>query len=135
MSATLDISAMSRPEREVLLAQTDGAKPRLLLRTDTRVDTGRWLRGTPLWLCLTLDELLLLAASRRWYLERLPLADCRDSRYHPMSGQLLIASATPPRLNRAAMSPGHALLVLRAIREHRSSPDRPAPDSLENNHA
>ena len=60
-------------------------------KTDTKVDVGYWLGKRRVWACLLKQELLLLAWGRRPYVERIPLAKLRESRYNHLTGQLLLA--------------------------------------------
>lgn len=103
---------MNELEQQLLCEAIDDAKPRLLIRTRTRVDTGRWWRRTPLWLCVTADELVLLAVSRRRYLERVPIGECRGTRYCHATGQLVIEPTESLTLSHLAMSTKQALAVL-----------------------
>lgn len=106
---------MTPLEKSLLLEACGGLEPRLLLRTGTRIDAGRWWRTTPLWLGIDGDDIFLLAVARRKYIERVPLADCRASRYCHSSGQLMIAPTESLRINQISLSPGEALRVLDAM--------------------
>jgi hypothetical protein len=104
------------PLEKSLLEEACGARePRLLIRSRTRVDAGRWWRTTPLWLGIDGGDLFLLAVARRKYIERVPLADCHQSRYCHSSGQLMVAPTEILRINHIALSPGEAIRVLDAI--------------------
>lgn len=106
---------MTPLEKTLLLEACGAREPRLLIRTRTRIDAGRWWRTTPLWLGIDGDDLFLLAVARRKYLERVPLADCHASQYCHSSGHLLIAPTERLRINHIALTPGEALRVLDAI--------------------
>jgi len=102
-----------------LLGETIGrTRPDLCLRTGTRIDAGRWWRRNPLWLCATDRELVVLAVARRRYVERVPLAACRESHYAHASGELVIAPAGALRFNRLRLSPRDAVRVLRHLAGH-----------------
>ena len=105
-------ATMNSAERELLNAETDGAEPHLILRTDTYVDAGRWLRSTPLWLCVMDDEILVLAASRRCFVEATPIEECRETWYCHTTGELVLAPKEGLEQPRLAMSPVDALKVL-----------------------
>ena len=81
---------MNPLENQLLRAETGAAEPRLCLRSGTRVDTGRWWCGSPVWLCVTGDELVMLAVARRRFFARVALGAVRASRYHPASGELVL---------------------------------------------
>jgi len=106
---------MTLLEQSLLLEACGGREPRLLIRTRTRVDAGRWWRTTPLWLGIDGNDLFLLAVARRKYLERVPLADCHQSRYCHSSGLLMISPTERLRINHIAITPGEALRVLDAM--------------------
>jgi len=101
-----------------LLATEGGIGPddlRLCVLSRLRVDTGRWWRRSPLWVCATESHLILLAVSRRKYIEQVALADCQASRYCAESGELILEPVETLRFNRIRMTPSDALDVLRAI--------------------
>jgi hypothetical protein len=102
-------------ERLLLSEALGGAEPRLLLHTRTPVDTGRWWRRSPLWLCVTPEEVILFAVGRRRYLERIPVDDCRASSYNHATGELVLAPAETPRFRCLRMKPSEALRVLALI--------------------
>ncbi len=103
---------MTPLETMLLHEACGGREPRLLQRTRTRVDAGRWWRTAPLWLAIDGDDLVLFAVARRKYLERVPLADCHASQYIHSTGQLSIAPTEALRIPQISLSPGEALRVL-----------------------
>lgn len=106
---------MNALEQQLLRETAGNAAPRLTLRTRTRIDTGRWGRRSPLWLCVMPDELILLAVGRRRYLERRTLDDCRDSHYNAATGTLVISPADGLRFPCLEMPASDALAVLELI--------------------
>jgi hypothetical protein len=106
---------MTPLEKTLLLEACDGREPQLLIRTRTRVDAGRWWRSTPLWLGVDGANLFLLAVARRKYLERVPIADCHQSRYCHSSGLLMISPTERLGINHVALTPGDAIRVLDAM--------------------
>lgn len=106
---------MNALEHAVLMTETDGAKPRLSVRSATRVDAGRWWRRTPLWVCVTEHDVVVLAAARRRYVQRLPLSECQASHYCHTTGELVIEGSDDLQFSRLAMSPVDGLRVLDAI--------------------
>jgi hypothetical protein len=103
---------MNTLESALLDELIDGAKPKLLLRSNTRIDAGRWWRRTPVWICITSNELILLAVARRQYVERVPLSLCISSHYAPVTGELVIDPADSLRIKHLALTPRQALDVL-----------------------
>lgn len=86
-------------------------------RGEMRIDAGHWWRGTPLRTCIVGNDLVLLAVARRRYIEKVPLADCQESRYCPDTGELILAPIETLAYRAIRMSPRDALEVLRRIRE------------------
>lgn len=103
---------MNPLESALLDELTDGAEPELLLCTGTRIDTGRWWRRTPVWICICGDELTLFSVSRRRYSESVPLSLCRSSHYAAITGELVIDPAESLRIKHLALTPREALSVL-----------------------
>jgi hypothetical protein len=103
---------MNGLESALLQELTGGAERKLLLRTRTRIDAGRWWRKTPVWLCITADELILFAVARRRYTGRAPLADCRSSHYAHATGELVINPTESLRIKRLSLTPREALDAL-----------------------
>jgi hypothetical protein len=107
---------MTPTESALLKELTNGADPKLLLRTRTRIDCGRWWRRTPVWICITGNELILFAVARRRYVERVPLALCSASRYAAANGELVIDPAEILRIKHLALTPREALDVLEFLK-------------------
>jgi hypothetical protein len=99
-------------EKALLSEATGDAEPLFLLRTATRIDTGRWWRGSPLWICVMRDEVILFSIGRRRYLERIPVAGCGGSFYNHAVGELLLAPAETPRFRQLRMKPSDAIKIL-----------------------
>jgi hypothetical protein len=103
---------MNELESALLNELTGGAEPKLLLRTRTRIDCGRWWRRTPVWLCISGGELILFAVARRRYTERAPLSDCHTSYYAHTTGELVIDPNESLRIKRLCLTPREALNTL-----------------------
>lgn len=100
---------MNELESALLKELTGGAEPKLLLRTRTRIDAGRWWRRTPVWLAISGNDLILFAVARRRYSERIALTDCHEAHYAATTGELVIDSAENLRMKRLMLSPRDAL--------------------------
>ncbi|NNC88736.1 MAG: hypothetical protein HKN82_09800 [Akkermansiaceae bacterium] len=103
---------MNEREQQLLREAAGDSGPRLCLRTGTRIDAGRWWRRSPVWLCVTDDELILLAAGRRRLLERIAIAECPGTHYNPATGELVVEPGEPLRLRRLKVAPSEALEIL-----------------------
>ncbi len=106
---------MNTREQQLLNETIGTAGTQLCLRSRTRIDTGRWWRRSPVWLCVTNDELVVLAIARRRHLERIAIADCSDSHYNHATGELVIAPDESRHLNCFKMSPRDALRILKIL--------------------
>jgi hypothetical protein len=104
-------------EQQLLLAETGTITPRLCIRSDTQVDTGRWWRHSPVWLCVTDDELIMLAVARRRFFARIALSDTHTSRYHHATGELVVEPGELLPLNRFKLTPQDALRILNLIHQ------------------
>ena len=105
---------MNRLEKR-LLSEVSGGRPRLAVRTRTRIDVGRWWWPARVWLCVVEDELVILAVGRRRFVAHKPLAEIGDSYYCHATGKLAIEPGEELTFNRFKMSPGEALPLLAEI--------------------
>jgi hypothetical protein len=102
-------------EKKLLQSMVGEKVPRLCLKTETRADTGRWLRHSSVWLAVTAEHLVVLAVARRQYAQAIPLAECVESTYCHATGALVIAPTENLEINRLAMTPADALRVLEIL--------------------
>ena len=106
---------MNRLERQLLSGETGDAEPVLCLRSRTRIDTGGWLRSSPLWLCVAGGRVVTLAAKRRRYVASVAIEDLQAIYYSHSTGELVIEPGEDLMFNRIALSPSQALLVMRTL--------------------
>lgn len=106
---------MNELELKLLRDETGGAEPDLCIRTGTMVDTGRWWRRSTVWLCVTNNDLIMLAVARRRFFARIALRDAGASRYHHPSGELVIEPGEALPLRHFKLTPGDALRILDII--------------------
>jgi hypothetical protein len=117
-------------EQQLLQSETTGAEPRLCIRSGTLVDTGRWWRRSPVWLCATESELIMLAVARRQFFARIALSEARASRYHHATGELVIEPDETLPLHRFKLPPDDALRILNLIHSASQAPhNQPQPTS------
>lgn len=135
MNAPATAPAMKPRERQALDAQLAGERPRLLLRTRTRIDTGRWLGRSPIWLCVADTKLVLLAVSKRGYTQQSALPDCSDAWYCHTTGQLVLEPAPGLRFSRLSLTPEDALRVLHLIEQGTPHGSPTQANATENNGA
>lgn len=121
---------MNPLEQQLLQSETGAAEPRLCVRTGTRVDTGRWWRRSPVWLCATEGELIMLAVARRRFFARIPLRDAHASRYHHATGELVIEPGEELPLNRFKLPPEDALPILDLIHSASGFPQHQPQSTL-----
>jgi hypothetical protein len=110
------MEGMTPAERD-LLARAIGtdAEPVLCARSNTRVDAGWWLRRAAVWLCITDDEVTVLAAGRRSHVVSVPRHACRASRYDHAAGEVVIEPGEALRFDRLAFPPREALRILHLL--------------------
>jgi len=106
---------MNAVEKAVLGEQAGDAAPRLLIRSSTGIDAGRWFRRTPLLLAVMEDEVVVFAGSRRKYACRIGFDSCRESRYDHGARALVLAPAEGLEHRHVGMSVSDALRVLRLL--------------------
>jgi hypothetical protein len=109
---------MSEAEAQLLDELVGEAEPELLLRSRTRIDAGRWWLKSPVWICITKSELILFAAARRRYFDRVPLENCRSSHYAAITGQLVIDPVETLRIKHLTLTPKEALEVLKHLNKN-----------------
>lgn len=106
---------MNKVEQAVLKHEVGEVSPRLCIKTRTRIDAGRWWWPVPLWLLVLDDELVLLAAGRRRFVRRVPLAKANQSHYDHQEGALVIAPCEDLPVNQLVMNASEAVRVLRLM--------------------
>jgi hypothetical protein len=102
---------MSEAERACFGMLRENAAVSVLVRTQMRVDTGGWLRNSAMWLCLTDSELVLFAANRRRFLQRLPLIECAGTSYCHVSGALHLQPSDRWHFSTIAMPPVEGIKI------------------------
>jgi hypothetical protein len=106
---------LNAKENKLLLEASGGQEPILCLKTQTRIDAGRWWWPTPVWLCVMHDAVILLAVARRRYLERVTLKECAASMYCHATRELVLSPVEGLEVSRLSLSPAEALQVLRVL--------------------
>lgn len=106
---------MNELEQQLLRQQVGVNSPTLTIRSRVKIDTGRWWRKTPLWLCVVGEELVMLAVARRQYAEKIAIAECPNSHYNPATGELVIEPGENLRFSRFKMTPSEAIQILKII--------------------
>ncbi|MBT3568271.1 MAG: hypothetical protein HN494_05430 [Opitutae bacterium] len=106
---------MNAKEVQLLENETGDSEPHLSIRTKTRIDLGQWFRRSFVWLCLTGSELVLVAANRRHYVERISVSECQSSYYDHASGKLVLEPASSLMTKSLSLSPRDALIVLEKL--------------------
>lgn len=131
MNLTDGKHVMTPAEQSAYAEAAGGAEPVLVLRSRTKVDTGRWLRKSRLWLCVTGDALVLVAASKRRYAESVALAGCARTHYNHVSGVLVIEPGEDLRFNQVALPPTRALRVIHLVEQANHAGGRASSPMIE----
>lgn len=103
-------SSLSRNERRMAKEILPGGDAAFATRT--RVDTGSWLLRSRVLACREGDELVLFAAGKQPFVERIPLSDIGESFYNHVTGEVALAPAAGASLRGLRLPPleGYALL-------------------------
>jgi len=115
--ASAVLSRLSKAERRVAEEALRGHDVFLAVKSRGRADTGGWLWRRRVWAFALADGLVLLAAGRVPYVERIPYADLHESVYNAVTGELALAPAsadtTPSPPRRLKMTPldGYQMLA------------------------
>ena len=75
----------------------------------------RWWWPTPVWLCVTGEELVLLAVSRRRFAESAPLEMCLSSHYCYATGEFVIEPVEGLTVSRLRVTPREALALMEVM--------------------
>ncbi len=96
-----------------------------LLKTRTKVDVGTWFFKRRVWAGLLQGELLLFAAGKRPYAERIPFDQLGKSEYNHVTGEVMLAPVEGARVTGLKTPPLEGLRVLahihRGEKEHGST--------------
>ncbi len=101
-------------EQELFDEYSEGSEIVLVLRSQTKIDTGRWYRRSSLWLGVSSDVLILAAVGTRRYAQSVPLNECSESYYCHATGELVLEPVDTLTFKRLKMMPANALAVLTA---------------------
>jgi len=108
---------LRRAQRRLADSLVGGGDVFAVVTTKTKVDTGNWLSKRRVCACVLAEELVLFAAGRRPYTERIALADLQASLYNHVTGELMLAPAPGARVCRLKLAPLEGLKVLAQIYE------------------
>ncbi len=93
-TASSEIFRLLAPAGRKLLAEISGMEGvMMLVKSDTRVDTGGWFRRGEIWVCALPRELALFAAGRKPFLQKTPYEHLRESIYNHVTGEVVLAPA------------------------------------------
>ncbi|NQT92519.1 MAG: hypothetical protein HQ559_07145, partial [Lentisphaerae bacterium] len=105
--------AMTEPERDLLRELCGSDRVSYLVHSQTRVDVGTWFSKGLLWVAAGSTELVLLAAGKRPFFEKVPFAYLDRSLYNHVTGEVILAPAESTRLSCIRLTPeqGYQLLA------------------------
>lgn len=105
-----------------LLESQGIGSPLELIRTGTKIDTGRWFVSSPVWVAALPDRLVLVAEGPRNFLQQVPHVELGTSFYSEVSGELVCVPA--PQLSEVRslrMSLEQARQLLAIMRANQAS--------------
>lgn len=112
------LALMTLAEQKLLEDLCPNEQVLLLLKSDSRTDTGSWLRGGRVWVGATRKELVLLASGRKPLFQKTPFPVLRESLYNHVTGELILAPARELTLNRIKVPPLDGYQLLAQIYDH-----------------
>lgn len=108
-----DLLRLPGPVRALVESLPDGPAMVLLIRSHTRVDTGRWFRRPRVWIACFTDRLALAASGPRPVVAVAPFTDLRETQFNHVTGELNLAPAPdlPRRTLRMTPVDGYRILA------------------------
>ncbi|MCH7725045.1 MAG: hypothetical protein IH991_00990 [Planctomycetes bacterium] len=96
-----------------IAAPTSGDGVYFCVKTQTKVDVGRWMRKSRVWAIGLTDHLALVARGRDGLAERIPYEQLRESVYNHVTGTLVLAPHELPTVKSLKLNPvdAHQLLA------------------------
>jgi hypothetical protein len=92
-------------------------EPEVCVCSKARIDTGMWLRRSPMWLCIVGADLIMLSISRRRYFVRKAISACAKSYYNHSTGEFVIEPGEELRFKKFPMTPKDALSLLKYLKK------------------
>ena len=106
---------MTGAERQLLQKICGEAEVMRLYQTSTRVPVGLWMIERRVWLAVTRDALILLAAGRRPLAQRVLFLHLYESLYNPVTGELVLGPDREYRVGQVRLPPVEGSQVLAEI--------------------
>ena len=112
-----DAIAGALPKRELVLLESilDETDLYCVERTGTTIDVGSWIKKRRVCACATNFELVLIAAGREAYAERIPFSNLYQSEYNHVTGEVALAPAVDTQISGLKMEPLKAMAFLALI--------------------
>lgn len=106
-------SLMSDDERGLMENVTDGKPVFVVVRSETQVDTGSWIKKSPVWTGTTDSEVFMFAAGKKPVIDRISFSQLQKSIFNHVTGCLILAPAAELKISSLAMAPldGYQLLA------------------------
>ncbi len=107
------VALMSGPERQLLSELVGGEKPLLLLKSGSRADVGAWFRKSSVWVCALPKQIVLFAAGRKPFSQKIPFSFLGESMYNHVTGEVVFAPAQGLSMRSVKLPPmdGYQLLA------------------------
>lgn len=106
---------MTGAERKLLQTVCADAEILRLYQTETRVSVGLWLIERRVWLAVTRDAIVLLAAGRKPLAQRVLFLHLYESLYNAVTGELVFGPDREYRVGRVRLPPVEGSQVLAEI--------------------
>ncbi len=110
-----DLPPMQSGEKRLLEEACAGKPFFMLLRSQTRIDTGHWFRRSQVLAAAQADSLALFAWGRNAWVDIVPYRHLKQSLYNHVTGEVVLAPAPGLRLDRFRASPMDGVQLLAQI--------------------
>ncbi len=111
----LPLNYMTENEKQLFQNLRGTAKIFMTLCSDTKIDTGSWLKKSHLWLACTENSLLLWAAGKKSFSIKIPYDLLKESIYNHITGELILFPAPQLKYKNIKVSPQDGFQILAQI--------------------
>lgn len=114
LSDSAEIFGEMSPSERALFRECSAGEPCfVLVETKTAIDTGGWFSRGRIWMAALGKDIVIVAAGKKPFLERIPFLHIQESLYNHVTGEFVLAPPRGLRVTSAGMTPieGYQLLA------------------------
>lgn len=108
-------NGMKPAEQQICKAAAENHDVFLVLSTRSKVDTGRWFRGSRIWVLAMANEIVLFAAGKRPFLAKIGFTHLQESLYNHVTGAVIFAPVKGLAITTITVSPANGYQLLAQI--------------------